>query len=147
MLAGRLLAPRRLLPDLEFRRVEDEATRLAFCSITSEAFNLPLETSREIYGSEALWRDGYTGFVGYQEGEPVTTAALLAAGGVAGIYSVATSPRHRNRGCAEAVVRHAVEQARRETGVERSALQTSRLGRPLYERMGYRVVTGFSVYA
>lgn len=147
MYAERLLPARRPLPELEFRPIADEQTRLAFCSITSEAFSLPLAASREIYGSERLWREGYTGFVGYDRGEPVTTAALLADGGVAGIYSVATPREHRGRGCAEAVVRYAVEFAQRTAGAGPSVLQTSPIAQPLYERMGYRVVTGFSVYS
>jgi ribosomal protein S18 acetylase RimI-like enzyme len=63
------------------------------------------------------------------------------------VYNVATLPEHRRRGHGEAVVRYALEQARRESGCERTILQATDYGLQLYLSMGYRTVTTVKVYA
>ena len=55
MCAEKLLPPRRPLPALEVRRVEDEATRLAFCDIGCVCFHVPLNWFREIFLDPRLW--------------------------------------------------------------------------------------------
>jgi ribosomal protein S18 acetylase RimI-like enzyme len=146
MLAEQLLPPKRPLADLEYRRVVNEGTRLAFCDITSIAFDLPFSVSREIYDSERVWNHGMVGWVGYRHGVPVTTAATVKTEQAIGVYSVATLPQHQRQGFGEAIVRHAVQSAREEGGVERTILQSTRPGLRLYERMGYKTVTRFTVY-
>jgi GNAT superfamily N-acetyltransferase len=122
MYAPAILPQSRPLPELEMRRVEDAATRMAFCNITSIAFELPFTISRQIYDSERTWADGFTGWVGYRRGVPVSTAATVTAAETIGLYSVATLPEHQHRGYAEAMVRHAIAEARRTSGLEGSVL-------------------------
>jgi GNAT superfamily N-acetyltransferase len=50
---------------------------------------------------------------------------------------VATLPEARNRGIARRLMLHALHEAR-EDGAETTTLQASKLGRPVYERLGYR---------
>src|SRR5260370_807580 len=87
------------------------------------------------------------GYVGSLDGEPVATAAPVTAAGVVGVYNVATLPQHRRRGLGEAVMRYALERAREESGCERTILQATEHGLPLYLSMGYRTVTSVEVYA
>jgi ribosomal protein S18 acetylase RimI-like enzyme len=147
MCADRLLPPRRALPDLDIRRVGDEATRLAFCEIGCACFHVPLNWFREIFLSQRVWEEGFVGFVGYSKGEAVATAATVTAAGAIGIYNVATLPEYRRCGHGEAVVRHALEMARRESQCERTILQATEHGLQLYQSMGYRTVTTVDVYA
>jgi GNAT superfamily N-acetyltransferase len=147
MCADQLLPPRRVLPELEIRRVGDETTRLAFCEIGCACFHVPLHWFREIFLTQRIWEEGFVGYVGYSNGEPVATAATVTAGGVIGIYNVATLPEHRRRGHAEAVVRYALEQARLESDCERTILQATDHGLQLFECMGFRTVTAVDVYA
>jgi ribosomal protein S18 acetylase RimI-like enzyme len=146
MLAEALTRPIRPLPSLEYRRVHDGRTRADFCHVTSIAFHLPSATAQAIYGSAGFWQYGYRGWVGYRNGQPVSTAATVVAGGAIGLYSVATLPEHRRRGCGEAVARHALEQVGEESGLTRYVLQSTPAGHALYERMGYRTVAGFTIY-
>ena len=44
-------------------------------------------------------------------------------------------------------MRHALEKARQETGCERTILQATDYGLPLYLSMGYKTVTTVDVYA
>jgi GNAT superfamily N-acetyltransferase len=147
MSAERLLPPRRALPEIEVRRVADEPTRLAFCDIGCTCFHVPLNWFRDIFLCQPLWAGDFVGYVGYVDGEPVATAATVNAAGAIGVYNVATLPSHRRRGHGEAVMRYALEKARQETGCERTILQATEHGLPLYLSMGYRTVTTVEVYA
>jgi GNAT superfamily N-acetyltransferase len=147
MCAERLLPPRRPLPQIEIRRVADEPTRMAFCDIGCTCFHVPLSWFREIFLQSRLWDGDFVGYVGYLDGEPVATAATVTAAGVVGVYNVATLPQHRRRGHGEAVMRYALEKARKESGCERTILQATEYGFPLYLSMGYRTVTSVEVYA
>ncbi len=146
MVAERIQPPVRPLPPLNIRRVSDRATRDAFCAIGSLCFNVPLSWFREVFEQQSVWRR-FAGYVGYCEEEPVSTAATVIAGGAVGVYNVATVPAYQHRGYGEAVMRHVLEEARRQHGLERSILQSTPAGLRLYERMGYRKVTTVSVYS
>jgi ribosomal protein S18 acetylase RimI-like enzyme len=146
MAAERVLPPRRPLPSIEIRRVRDEATRGDFCGIGSTCFHVPLKWFREVFDGQSIW-ESFAAYLGYVDGEPVSTAAAVAGGGVIGIYNVATMPLHQRNGYAEAVMRHALAEAGREHGIERSILQSTAAGQMLYERMGYRTVTHVAVFA
>jgi ribosomal protein S18 acetylase RimI-like enzyme len=146
MFADRLLAPRRALPAVEMRPVIDEPTRLAFAHITSVGFEIPGNVCRQIYGSRQAWSGRFQGFVGYVKGLPVCTAATVVSDNVVGLYSVATLPNQRRRGYAEATMRQALNLARVTTGIEATVLQSTEEGFPLYQQMGYRKLTRFSVY-
>jgi GNAT superfamily N-acetyltransferase len=146
MIAERVLPPVRALPRLEVRRVGDESTCAAFCQIGSICFNVPLTWFREVFENPGVWRE-FAGYVGYANGEPVSTAATVTAEGAVGVYNIATLPGHQRRGYGEAIMRHALDEARRACGLERTILQSTAQGLPIYERMGYRTVTRVAVYS
>jgi ribosomal protein S18 acetylase RimI-like enzyme len=147
MEAPRLAPPSRSLPELVYRRVGDAPTRTDFHHIMAATFGIPASISREVYESPATWQGGMAGWVGYLEREAVATAATLTAAGVVGVYAVGTLPHHRRKGYAEAVMRHALAQARFASGIQRTVLQSSEQGFRLYEKMGYRTVTRYAVFA
>ena len=148
--ADQLLAPRRPLPQIDVRPVVDDATRQAFAYITSVGFEIPQLVCRDIYSSEHAWTGAFPGvfqgYVGYAGGLPVCTTATVISHDLVGIYSVATAPNSRRQGYAEAIMRQVLRQARERTGIEATALQSTEAGFRLYERMGYRKLTSFSVY-
>lgn len=146
MVAESLQPPRRMLPQLECRLVSDEASRLAFCEVTSVVFELPFNTSRQIYGSEKVWKQSMRGFVGYSNGKPVSTVALWMGSEAIGIYSVGTLPQHQHHGYAEMLLRSALAWAFVNAGARPMVLQSTRQGYALYEHMGFRAVTQFTVY-
>jgi len=146
MVAERIEPPARLLPRIEMRRVRDETTREAFCAIGSVCFHVPISWFLEVFASGAVW-DRFEAWVGYLDQEPVSTAAVVLGGGALGVYNVATIPGHQRRGYGEAVMRHALAEARRGHGIERSVLQSTPAGYRLYERMGYRTITKVAVYS
>jgi ribosomal protein S18 acetylase RimI-like enzyme len=146
MIAECILPPVRPLPHLEVRRVADAGTRDAFCAIGSLCFHVPIAWFREVFESQTVW-DQFAGYVGYLDGEPVSTTATVIGGGAVGVYNVATVPGHQRRGYGEAVMREALDDARLRHGIECSILQSTPAGLRIYERMGYRTVTSVSVYS
>ncbi|MDW8353380.1 MAG: GNAT family N-acetyltransferase [Bryobacterales bacterium] len=145
MLAERIPPSSRPLPELQIRGVCGPVERADFCRLVAMAFGLSVESSREIYGLEAIWRDGLTGFVGYVQGRPVSTAAAMTDACATGLYCVATAPGWERRGYAEAIVRHTLEHAL--APGRPCVLQSTDAGRRLYERMGFRTVTKVTAYS
>ena len=146
MVAERILPPVKPLPRLEVRRVCDAATRAAFYAIGSVCFHVPLAWFREVFDSDTVWQS-FAAYVGYTDYEPVSTTAIVIGGGAVGVYNVATMPGYQRLGYGEAVMRHALADAQRTHGTERTILQSTQAGYRLYERMGYRTITKVAVYS
>jgi ribosomal protein S18 acetylase RimI-like enzyme len=146
MLAKALLPPVYQLPEVEMRPVCDTHTRSTFTELTAVAFEIPYMVANSVYAREAAWNGDYQGFVGYVDGKPASIIAIVAAAGVLGVYSLATMPAFRRRGYAEALLRAAVSEASKRTGLTRVILQSTDAGYALYKRMGFRDVTRFTVY-
>ncbi len=147
MSASALPPARRSLPDLEFRRVDDATTRTAFNYVMASTFGIPFPVSRQVYESKDIWETVFTGWIGYAGGLPVTTAATVSAGGVIGVYGVATVQECQRRGYAEAVMRHALGDACRRHAIQTSVLESSEAGYALYARMGYETIARYAVFA
>lgn len=145
MLAEQVLPPSRPLPQLEVRRVCDGPVKDAFCAIGSVCFNVPLVWFCEVFDNDNVWND-FAAYVGYLDGEAVSTTATVMGGGAVGVYNVATMPSHRRAGYGEAVMRYALEKARQEHGLVRTILQSTPQGLEMYRRMGYRTVTSVAVF-
>jgi ribosomal protein S18 acetylase RimI-like enzyme len=146
MVATRVLPPEKPLPMLEIRRVCDGPTHDAFCAIGSVCFHVPLAWFHEVFNGESVWQR-FTSYVGYVDGDPVSTTSIVLGGGVIGVYNVATLPGHQRKGYGEAVMRHALAAARREHGIEDTILQSTPAGLHLYQRMGFRTITKVGVYS
>ena len=146
MVAERLLPPRRRLPRIEARRVRGGTEREAFCAIGSLCFHVPLAWFCEVFDGGSVW-DNFAGWVGYVDGEAVSTAAIVMGAGAVGVYNVATVPPHQRRGYGEALMRIAIADAQCAYGVERVILQSTPAGLKLYERMGFETVTRVAVYS
>jgi GNAT superfamily N-acetyltransferase len=86
--------------------------------------SLPRRTSRAI--------------TGYLNEEAVATAMTRPIGEVLFVGWVATKPSSQRRGCAEALMRHALTHSGRRPGELRSVLHATPAGLPLYERLWYR---------
>ncbi len=142
-----LTAPRRPLPALTYRRVNDATTRRDFAHMVTACFHIPPPISQTVYQPEEVWRGPLEVWLGYEDGFAVTSAALIEAAGVLGLYSVATLPSWRGRGMAEAIMRHAVADRRLRGVTAPLVLQSSPGGLELYKRLGFKRTTRFFVFA
>jgi GNAT superfamily N-acetyltransferase len=73
------------------------------------------------------------------DGEPVSVLATLDDGDDCGIYLVATLKGHRGKGLSRRLLHVAIAQAR-DRGMRTSSLQATKLGYPVYERLGYESI-------
>jgi GNAT superfamily N-acetyltransferase len=78
----------------------------------------------------------YLGFLG---GKAVAASTLFLGAGVAGIYNVATIQEARGRGLGGALTVYPLLQAR-QMGYQAGILQSSEMGYPVYQRLGFRKV-------
>lgn len=146
MYAVAIPPPDRALAHLTVRRVEDARTRFDFVDIASIVFSVPTRVASNVYGPESIWNTPMTGYVGYLGEKPVSVATTVAAAGVVGLYSLGTLPQHQRCGFGETLMRHALTEGRLESGFEASVLQTTKAGMNLYRRMGFRIVSNFSIH-
>lgn len=133
-------------PDLEIRYVETPEDLALFQTTTMEGFGFPGAAGELFVTPEFHARPGVRLFLGCVRGEPVATSALVATDEIAGIYFVATKEAHRGKGFGEALTWAAVVGGREFRCVV-SILQASKLGRPVYERMGFETPAHYIAYA
>jgi ribosomal protein S18 acetylase RimI-like enzyme len=146
MITDAVLPPDRPLPPLEVRRVEPGPPRDAFCAIGSTCFHVPIAWFKEVFDGETVW-ERFAGYVGYVNGEPVSTTAIIHSDGVLGVYNVATLPAYQRHGYGEALMRQALADAQQRHFTKRVVLQSTPVGLTLYQRMGFQTVTKVSVSA
>ena len=133
-------------PELDVREVTDAASRIAFAHLVSTIFDLPFQMTMHIYGRKECWTDEYAAFIGYFQDRPVTISMVNVSEACCGFYSVGTVAGHRRRGYAETVMRVAHQTMRNRLPFDTCVLQSSTVGRRLYEQMGFREVTRYSVF-
>jgi ribosomal protein S18 acetylase RimI-like enzyme len=146
MYAEKLLPPVRPPAALTFASVGDDRTRLEFAHIASVVFSLAFVSAKQIYGAKGVWCPPAYGWIGYFEGRPVCIVTVVISNGVLGVYSLGTLPQYQGCGFGETLLRHALAEAALASGSEKTVLQATPQGSHLYLRMGYRIVTKFSIF-
>lgn len=146
MFTERLAPPARPLPEVETRRIDDEASRRALADLNATVYELSPDWVRAAVESPRLWETPLYGFNAYVGGQVVSTAFAVAQKGVLYVAYVATAREYRRQGLAELVMRRCIEQASQETGIHRTALHSTADGYPGYIRMGYKPVDEFTLF-
>lgn len=75
-------------------------------------------------------------YVAHLDGEPAATVVIFPVGGDASVWDVATLPEARGRGLCARLMHRALGDARA-NGCDFSSLQATKLGEPVYARLGY----------
>ena len=130
---------------LQVRAATDAETRRQHRRIVERVFEMPHRTVELLLNDRIMTARDTEYYVGYVDGAPVATAALVVTHRVGGIANVATDPARRGRGIGEAMTWHAVRRAKA-MGCVMANLQASEMGRPIYERMGFRMVSPYRTF-
>jgi GNAT superfamily N-acetyltransferase len=144
MVATELTAPSREVR-ADIRPLSGREGAVAMGRLNCAAYGMPIEWADETDWAAFFGPDVFT-YAMQEDGVDVSTATVFAIEDCLNVVGVATLPEFQRKGYAEAVMRHALAQATRATGLTRTVLHASDAGRPLYERMGYRAVAGFGAW-
>jgi len=132
-------------PGYEIRRVTDSAGLADHTRIGAVGFDLSEDLFRAVMTDATLATEGIAVYVGYLDGEPITTGLGVRTGPTIGVYNIATVPSARGRGYGgEMTSRVALDGAA--AGCDVAILQASRMGFSVYERLGFRTVVEYMGY-
>lgn len=127
------------------RQVADRSGLEDHIRTASAGFEMPEELLRAAVVMELIGRAGTAIYVGYTDGEPVTTGAGIRSGRTIGVYNISTLASARGRGYGAAMTRRVAADGAA-GGCDVAILQSSEMGYPIYERLGYRTVVEYMGY-
>ena len=125
---------------LKIIEVKDNKTLKTWCHITSIGFSIPEHAEPalvEWFKTDIKYKQPLKFYLALLEGKPVATSMYYLGEGVVGIYFVATIPEARNKGIGFAVTQKPLLEGR-EMGYRVGILQASKMGEPVYRRMGFK---------
>ena len=125
---------------LKIIEVKDNSTLKIWCHVTSVGFGIPPHAEPallEWFKTDIKYKQPLKFYLALLEGKPVATSMYYLGEGVVGIYFVATLPEARNRGIGFAVTQKPLLEGRR-LGYRVGILQASKMGEPVYRRMGFK---------
>jgi ribosomal protein S18 acetylase RimI-like enzyme len=84
-------------------------------------------------------------YIAYLNGVPAAVSTVFFGSRTVGVYFVTTVPSARRRGLGDAVTRRGLEDAK-SRGYATAVLQASRMGEPMYRKMGFRRRSTMGLY-
>jgi len=136
---------RHAAPELEIRRVSDATGIDVHRQVVTAGFGSEPAVAVGTACPELLDRPECAVYVGYADGVPVTSGLGWRSGLTIGVYSIATVESARRRGYGAAMTARVVADGVN-AGCDVAALQASELGRPIYERQGFRTVVRYAAW-
>jgi hypothetical protein len=133
------------VPELEIRRVTDAAGIDAHREAVTAGFGSHPAVADGTACPGLLDRPECVVYVGYVFGDPVVSGLGWRTGRTIGVYSIATIESARRRGYGASMTARAVADGV-VAGCDVAALQASEMGRPIYERLGFRTVVKYTAY-
>ena len=132
-------------PGLEIRAIADAAGIEDHQGVATAGFGTEPEVAAGTSCLALVERPGCAVYVGYADGLPVVSGLRWQTGRTVGVYSIATVASARRRGYGAAMSARIVADGVAD-GCDVAILQASEMGRPIYERLGFRTVVRYSAY-
>ena len=129
----------------EIRRVADGPGVRDHILTAAAGFEMPVDWVEAIMTEALAVRREAAVYVGYADGHPVSTGLGIRTGRTIGIYNIATLETARRRGYGAAMTMRIVDDGVAD-GCDVAILQASDMGRPIYERLGFRTVIEYVGY-
>ncbi|MEP6758725.1 MAG: GNAT family N-acetyltransferase [Actinomycetota bacterium] len=131
-------------PNVELRRVGADPELLDVAmDVTARGFGAPRALFEPLFAS-GMQAEGLDLWLAFVSDVAVSTATGLVRGDHVGIFDVATPPEHRRKGYGANVTSAAVA-AGFGAGATTAYLQSSEMGFPVYEALGFRTVATYVV--
>lgn len=133
------------LPGFAIQQVTNESGLQDHRRMVTEGFGADASIAEAMLGVGILQHGECSVYVGYLDGEPVASGFGWRTGRTIGVYNIATIPAARRRGFGEAMTARVIADGEA-AGCDVAALQASAMGRPIYERMGFRSSVRYTGY-
>jgi GNAT superfamily N-acetyltransferase len=118
-------------------QVRDLAALERWQAVSAAGFGIDVQVHADAYSRHGFGPDACSlHYIGYEGDEPVTSATLLAAGGIAGVWDISTPPAFRGRGFGGAITLHLLREAQ-VRGYQHAWVWSSKMGKSVYERVGF----------
>jgi GNAT superfamily N-acetyltransferase len=127
---------------LEIRRATDEAGIEGHIAAASAGFGIPEAWFRGIFDERLLDDPDVAVYTGYVDGDAALSGLGFRSGNTIGVYNIATVEAYRKRGFGGAMTARVVDDGAA-AGCDVAILQSSDMGYPIYERMGFRTVVRY----
>ncbi|MGD8394988.1 MAG: GNAT family N-acetyltransferase [Candidatus Eiseniibacteriota bacterium] len=136
---------------IEIREVRDPSEVDHVLDLVAWRWQVPSEAVRFLPGMAKEFDVGRPGgalrfWLAWRDGVPVSKAIINLDAGAAGLYGVVTRPEARGLGLARILTLEGFHAAR-EAGYELGVLHSSPMACSLYERIGFRPVAPFRLFA
>jgi len=116
-----------------------------YAATLAEGFEAPVDAFGSLMGGGVLDDDAMAGYLAEEPGHPAGTGLGVRTAGVVGVFNIAVAPTARGRGLGRAITEVVVRDGFA-AGADAAYLQSSEMGRPLYESMGFRLVETWTVF-
>ena len=134
------------VPELDIKRVTDAAGIDAHRQAATAGFGADPAVAAGTVCANLLGRPDCVVYVGYADGNPVVSGLGWRTSRTIGVYSIATIGSARRRGYGAAMTAHVLADGLL-AGCDVATLQASEMGRPIYERLGFRTLVTYDAYA
>ena len=135
--------------DFRIIEVKDNATLETWCRVAATGFGVPepaLPSIIQWFSKDIELKQPLRFYLGLLDGKPVATSMYYLGAGVAGLYFVATLEEARNQGIGFAITQKPLLDAR-ELGYRVGILQASKMGKPVYLRLGFKEYSTIGSYS
>jgi hypothetical protein len=122
------------------KEVKDHTALKTWCQVAATCFGIPEEVVPSIYdwnAREMERQQPVKCFLGILNGKPVATSQYYLGEGVCGLYFVGTLPEARNKGIGFSITQKPLLEAKK-MGYRAGILQASKMGRPIYLKLGFK---------
>ena len=132
-------------PDLEIRPVTDAAGMDTHRWVVTAGFGSDPSVALGTACADLLDRPECIVYVGYADDDPVVSGLGWRTGRTIGVFSIATIEASRRRGYGAAMTARVIADGVA-AGCDVATLQASEIGRPIYERLGFRTLVRYTAY-
>lgn len=132
--------------DIEIKKVESQKEITDFIEVVNRCFKLEEEVAKVMFSSpEVLNGENTAAYLIYHNNKPVSGVQIYKTRDIAGIYWVATLEEMRGQGLGKYISALGTNKAF-DMGVKKVILQASKLGKYVYDRIGYDFIGYYRTY-